>query len=395
MKQTIIRLRSVLFTMLLLMSGGAWADNRVVIAELENGTISVGDVAATGDVTVTLTVTPASGYCITAEDIKVSKTAGMAMSRSKAPGYTDGINVVEDAVDALGEGTYTFKLPDGYGAYVEATFSPIEQLTMELVDPVTGENIEVIMEVTITDKEANTLRIDKITVPDTATDKVQTISIPAEVNGYRLTEIAAGALSGLPDLTDVYLPDTEKPIAIADNCIPATVKVHVSLALLDDYALMAALQANFEAGKISATVTPKNRLWTFSCGVDCILPEGVTAYIVVMDNGVPRIIPLEEEQLMLADGSRGIKANNGVLIACNNGKGGNAFEIVANPGNQKSGSVPATTNAKSYPGNCLLPTIEATNYQAGKVLILKDNKFHTIKQSLSKVKPCKAVVGIE
>ena len=144
--------------------------------------------------------------------------------------------------------------------------------------------------------------------------------------------------------------------------------------------------------KISATVTPANRYWTFSSGVDCVLPEGVTAYKVVWDAGTPRIIPLDESELTLKDGRRGIKANNGVLIA---GQKGNAYEIVASPGNQTSGTKPATTDANSYEGNCLEPVIEARNYDAGKILILKNNDFHTIKSSASKVKPCKAVLSLE
>ena len=59
----------------------------------------------------------------------------------------------------------------------------------------------------------------------------------------------------------------------------------------------------------------------------------------------PRIVPLEEEQLKLKDGRRGIKANNGVLIA---GEKDNTYEIVASPGNQESGTKPATEDADIY-----------------------------------------------
>ena len=90
-----------------------------------------------------------------------------------------------------------------------------------------------------------------------------------------------------------------------------------------------------------------NKYWSFSSGVDCVLPEGVTAYIAIWDaeQETPRIAPLEEEQLKLKDGRRGIKANNGVLIA---GEKDNTYEIVASPGNQKSGTKPATEDADSY-----------------------------------------------
>ena len=267
-----------------------------------------------------------------------------------------------------------------------------------VVNPETGQEEPV--EVTVIP-----IVLESINIPETAETEEITVTVPNEiVNGnvvYKVTEIKEDAFKttdGTTKVTKVILPETEEPLKVEEGAMKPDgepVDVVTPLSMLDDYALMYAMKENFEAKKISAIVTVPNRYWTFSSGVDCILPEGITVYIVMLDNGVIRIIPLEEEQLILADGSRGIKANNGVLIACNNGKGGNAFEMVANPGNQKSGSVPATTNAKSYLGNCLLPTIEATNYEAGKILILKDNKFHSIKQSLSKVKPCKAVVGIE
>jgi hypothetical protein len=154
---------------------------------------------------------------------------------------------------------------------------------------------------------------------------------------------------------------------------------------------MSSLKENFESNMIKATVKAPNKYWTFSSGVDCVLPETVTAHIAIWDNGTPRIVPLDESQLTLGNGRRGIKANNGVLIASEKG---NPCEIVASPGNQASGTQPAKSDANSYEGNCLVPTIEATNYEAGKYLILKDNEFHTIKSNGSKVKPCKAVFSL-
>lgn len=53
-----------------------------------------------------------------------------------------------------------------------------------------------------------------------------------------------------------------------------------------------------------------------------MLPEGVKAYIAEWDAEakMPRIIALEEEQLVLKDGRRGIKANNGLLTALKPGE---------------------------------------------------------------------------
>ena len=230
-----------------------------------------------------------------------------------------------------------------------------------------------------------------------------TVTVPNEIRDgnvvYKVTEIKEDAFKKKDGdntmVTKVVLPETDEPLKVADNALKPDgqlLDVEAPLSLLDDYALQSALKENFEAKKISAYVTAPNRYWTFSSGVDCVLPEGVTAYIVVMEGNEIRIEPLEEEALKLADGQRGIKANNGVLISSAKD---NTYEIVANPGNQESGTKPATTDAKSYAGNCLVPTIEATNYEAGKCMVLKDNVFHTIKANASKVKPCKAVLSLE
>lgn len=230
-----------------------------------------------------------------------------------------------------------------------------------------------------------------------------TVTVPNEIRDgnvvYKVTEIKEDAFKKKEGdntvVTKVVLPETDEPLKVADNALKPDgqlLDVEAPLALLDDYALQSALKENFEAKKISAYVTAPNRYWTFSSGVDCVLPEGVTAYIVVMDGNEIRIVALEEDDLKLADGQRGIKANNGVLISSAKD---NTYEIVANPGNQESGTKPATTDAKSYAGNCLVPTIEATNYEAGKCMVLKDNVFHTIKANASKVKPCKAVLSLE
>ena len=66
--------------LLLVAVSGAWADSRVAIAQMQNGNITVGEVAASGTVNVTLTVTPADGYYITADDIIVTKTTSQAMA---------------------------------------------------------------------------------------------------------------------------------------------------------------------------------------------------------------------------------------------------------------------------------------------------------------------------
>jgi hypothetical protein len=270
--------------------------------------------------------------------------------------------------------------------------------TREIINPETGAKEEV--QVTVIP-----IVLESINIPAGAETAEITVTVPNEIiDGnvlYKVTEIKADAFKKKEGdntvVTKVILPETDEPLKIEEDALKPDgnlLDVVTPLQLLDDYSLDTNLKDNFEANKISAYVTPVNKYWSFSSGVDCVLPEGVTAYIAIWDaeQETPRIAPLEEEQLKLKDGRRGIKANNGVLIA---GEKDNTYEIVASPGNQKSGTKPATEDADSYEGNCLVPTIEAKNYEAGKYLILKNNMFHTIKSNASKVKACKAVFSME
>ena len=124
MKKNIMRM--LLAVVLGIVSMSAWADNRVVIATLSNGAVTVGAVPASGEQTVTLTVTPAANYYIEASDIVVNKTVDAAQAQRRAGiniNYAEKLAVTAVSVDGTGKGTYRFTLPDGYGAYVEATFT--------------------------------------------------------------------------------------------------------------------------------------------------------------------------------------------------------------------------------------------------------------------------------
>ena len=270
--------------------------------------------------------------------------------------------------------------------------------TREVINPETGAKEEI--EVTVIP-----IVLGSISIPATAETEEITVTVPNEiVEGnvvFKVTEIKADAFKKKDGdnavVTKVVLPETDEPLKIEEDALKPDgnlLDVVTPLQLLDDYSLNPALKENFESQKISAIVTAPNKYWTFSSGVDCVLPEGVTAYIAEWDANakLPRIIALGEDDLKLSDGKLGIKANNGVLLASE--KGGE-YEIVACPGNQESGSAVATTDANSYKGNCLTPVIVSRNYPADKTLILKDNEFHTIKISLSEVKPCKAVFSLE
>ena len=346
-------------------------------------------------------------------------------------GYTVSGNVAKETgthtVTVTGKGnftgtataTFTIKEPEPT-VDVEATEAgdeekAVEDVTMvmevpeDAADKVTTETREVINPETGAKEEIEVtvipIVLGSISIPATAETEEITVTVPNEiVEGnvvFKVTEIKADAFKKKEGdnavVTKVVLPETDEPLKIEEDALKPDgnlLDVVTPLQLLDDYSLNPALKENFESQKISAIVTAPNKYWTFSSGVDCVLPEGVTAYIAEWDANakLPRIIALGEDDLKLNDGKLGIKANNGVLLASE--KGGE-YEIVACPGNQESGSAVATTDANSYKGNCLTPVIVSKNYPAGKTLILKDNEFHTIKSNLSEVKPCKAVFSLE
>ena len=274
----------------------------------------------------------------------------------------------------------------------------IEERTF--VDPATGK--EVTRSVIVVP-----VVVEGIIILKQTEKKKLVVTVPgymASANGmilYEVTTIAANAfVSDEPTatVTTVILPDTEEPLKLEEGAMNTgtdeVMKVITPLKHLDDYALDNALVESYQALKISAFVTPVNRYWTFSCGVDVVAPEGMDVFTCrVSDEKEVKITQLDETQLMV-DGKHVIKANNGVLLACTDGTDGNAYEIVANPGRQESGTKPAADkDAKDYGlDNMLEPVIDSKHYKVGEYYVLKDNVFHPILPNTSKVPACKAVL---
>ena len=136
------------------------------------------------------------------------------------------------------------------------------------------------------------------------------------------------------------------------------------------------LSENFKAGKIKATVTAKNRYWTFSSGVDVYVPENITVFTVQeRTTTTVAIVELTSTELNVS-GASVIKSNNGVLLS---GNSDTSYDIVACPRRMSSGTFISTDDHMDYgEENCLEPVIEATHYE-NDYYILKDNKFCSIK----------------
>ena len=351
---------------------------------------------------VTMKITPEGGYVV--KEVTNSLYTDWNSARAQAIDITTGVEMKLQSVMKDDQGiytyTYTFSMPranvEVYAEYEieiptpaddkkdeekEVTDVKLDMAPAGAPEP-DGENI--IIPVSITGVEVPQGAPQEIVIEVAASTKVGN-------NVFAVREIKDNAFKTNDQnvkVTKVILPETEEALKIAEGAMSpdgAPIEVQTPLALLDDYALMLTLKDNFEGKLISATAKAPQRFWTFSSGVDVLVPMGVTVYRAFNEGGNIRILPIE-----MANASGIILANNGVLLSCNSLTGGAVYTFVANPGNQQSGTTPATTDACSYEGNSMVPTIVGTNYPVGRYLMMKDNEFHTMSAN-GKVPACKAV----
>ena len=239
-----------------------------------------------------------------------------------------------------------------------------------------GEEVDDIdMTVSVVDRTQKTLSIDNISEGTPSTEGI-TVEIPATVNGWTVVSVSANAMASMNNVTDIVMPDTEKPIEIEAGAFPSTATIHTTLAMLDDYALMAALQSNYEGAKVVCTVTPVNKYWTLGTGCDVIIPDGIDVYTVQVKNTAEVATEIVPEDQLKYGNERIIKANNGVLLL---GTAGQSYDLVAYSGRIASGMPVATSDNKDYgQKNCLEPVIEKKHYDSGHYFVLQNNEFHAI-----------------
>lgn len=265
--------------------------------------------------------------------------------------------------------------------------------------------------ITITTADGETVKTDITTnVTDEANKEVEVISagIPVSEAGssdvaipssvtigstvYQVTSIAPNSFAGKTEIENIYLPETDTKLTLGANALKIddtnVATIHTSLALLDDYATDAVLDQNLVAGKVQTTVTPANQYWTFACGVDVEVPDGVSVYICKINGSEVEITELTADQLTVG-GKKIIKANNGVLIAST---AGNPYNIIASK-NPNITTV-ATTDVKSYgEENALVPVIVSQNYDPASYYMLYQGKFVAIEAGdLTETPACKALL---
>ena len=201
-------------------------------------------------------------------------------------------------------------------------------------------------------------------------------------------------------VTDIYMPDTEKPIDVGKQALrltadeSTTARIHTSLPLLADYALSPGLKAEYEAGNVMGVgaIAATTHYWTFSSAVDVVVPEGVTAYTCQTDGPDAVAAIAITSTTAVVDGKERVivKANNGVMM----GGAPGTYDLVAWPSaDRPSGMTPVKEDAKSYEGNMLEPVIVETHYEPSDYYILYNNAFHELKPGdESYVSPGKAVL---
>ena len=255
-----------------------------------------------------------------------------------------------------------------------------------------------------------TLRIDRVEIikPADATAKNPvsvSVWIPATLtdhdkttgNTYGVGNDIIVTDANVP-VTDIYMPDTEDILDVTahafrlDPTESETAFIHVSLPLLDDYALCTGLKAEYEAGKVMTTVTPTTKYWTLSSGVDIVVPGGLNAYICMANSTTSVAAKALIGTTAIVDGIERtiIKANNGAMMYGIPG----SYDLRAWPCPERpSGMKPSKEDAKTYEGNELVPAIILTHFTPTEYYILYNNVFHELDPlDETFVSPCKAVL---
>ena len=125
-------IRYISVVVLLIFSTTAFAIDgvKVEIATLQNGTIT----SSLEGQTCTLTVTPAAGYYIRKGDITVQKTVNPSTAKTRGDiNVTDKLSLTGDDPEALSAArTYTFDIPEGYNAYITASFTACSSISLSV-----------------------------------------------------------------------------------------------------------------------------------------------------------------------------------------------------------------------------------------------------------------------
>lgn len=294
-----------------------------------------------------------------------------------------GIEVGDYEVIIGGIGNYTDSITRKYSIQYDGI--PIDFPVIDDDDEET--NVEFLF--APTGPNSNEVEVAGVKLPEDMQSKTFGVTIPVtcttDDKTYTVVGIADEAFKGMKNLRDIWLPDTDEAMTIGEEALPPSTIVHTPLALLADYALMPSLEYNFISGNVKATVKTLSRYWTFSSGVDVIIPNGLKTFMVCeRSNNSVSITEIAEEELMIG-GQRIVKSNNGVMFACVGND--SVYDFVASAKRMSSGTPISYDDHKDYGReNCLVPVIRATHFESGYYYFLKNNEFHRIKSESENIK---------
>ena len=224
--------------LMLMVSMVANAKVVVTIGEFTGGTIV--EKSQDGQ-TVTITVTPATGYSIAKSDIVVVLTVNPDpnATRGDVPTLAEPLTLEgDDPKDLSEERDYTFTVPGGLGAWVkEATFHSLLSGTLEsgATWELTGET-----EKTLVIDGEGAAGLGKGEAPWSAWNE----GITQVVLGKGIDGIGDGLLNGLTALTNVEIQNDKAPVSLGKDALPAVKGLTVDVAgnLYNEYLTLDAWQ---------------------------------------------------------------------------------------------------------------------------------------------------------
>ena len=389
----------IMLVLLAVMLPTAWAfaNGKITIAAMQHGNIVASHSTAEMGETVTLTVKPAENYLLNRSSLVVEQTTDSeegdhpVLASRRMPYIGGFVGLTQTDTN-----TFIFEMPDG-DVLVSAAF--LEQGPIDVDGDKEGDNTITFnvepdynnMTAVINQVSQNNSRTPiKVHIPATVTDEAGNVFSVSLVAGY--------AFYGMPNVTDIYLPETDEPLKIEEGAFlldgETGDKHHIAvirtpLQFFDDYALMTELSENYAASKVVAEVTVINRYRTFSCGINVQVPANITVYTAYANGSQVEFNELGAGII--------IKANNGVILE-GNIDGTYHYEVTAIPSNDRpSGMEPPTDNANSYGKNELIPVVKERHlYSAQNYYILRNSQFYPVMREDVEVKcpPCKAVLHI-
>ena len=229
-----------LFGIVLMLMVSMVANAKVVVAISEFTGGRIVEKSQDGQ-TVTITVTPATGYSIAKSDIVVVLTVNPDpnATRGDVPTLAEPLTLEGDDPKDLSEARdYTFTVPGGLGAWVkEATFHSLLSGTLEsgATWELTGET-----EKTLVIDGEGAAELGKGEAPWSAWSE----GITQVVLGKGIDGIGDGLLNGLTALTNVEIQNDKAPVSLGKDALPAVKGLTVDVAgnLYNEYLTLDAWQ---------------------------------------------------------------------------------------------------------------------------------------------------------